>query len=381
MTSEMTSTEKRWKKRESGIELLRLISMFMIVISHVLMSLCYVSAYVSDTSYVLPIYNTSFDIRILTLVFIRHFGNLGTTVFFICSAWFLIDKEKVDKKKWLRLLLDNWVISVLIFLSVLIVNQGEIVMNPVYCFLPFLYGNNWFISCYLILLVIAPFLNMIIRAISKKTLFRLSIFMSATMVLMGYVLLRDFFASPLVVWFVVYFVIAYIKLYKQEFASRTITGIGLFLAGLIGLLGTILASEALAKAADAPRIAVLDYNIDCNPFIIVMAFGLFTLFRKCHFKNQVINYLASLTLFVYLIHENIILRKCYRPLIWKEIYSRWGYRYIISKLLLVSLCVFLASVILSILYDKTIRKVVTKAGDWLYKQGKEIYLKFEDRTV
>lgn len=377
----MAASGQKWKNRESGIELLRLISMFMIVISHVLMSLCYTSLYISDNGYVLPIYNTSSDWRIITMLVIRHFGNLGATIFFLCSAWFLIGREKVDKKKWLRLLLDNWVISVTIFIIVLIINGGEPKLNPGYSFFPVFYCCNWFVSCYLIFLVIAPFLNMIIRSITQKTLLRLVVFMIAFIVPMGYVLHKTSFVSPLLVWFVVFFAIAYIKLYRSEFADKTSAGIALFLAGTAGLVGTVLISEALANTAGAQTIGILDYNTDSNPFIILMAFGLFILFRNLKFKNQIINYLASLSMFVYVIHENIVLRKCYRPLIWKEIYSRYGYSYILSKLLLVSLCVFAAAIILSILYDLTLRKFVAKVGDTLYEAGRKIYLRFEKRAL
>ena len=64
----MTNTKQKWKNRESGIELLRLISMFLIVVSHMIMSLCYASGYIPDSSYVLPIYNVTFNWRIITLV-------------------------------------------------------------------------------------------------------------------------------------------------------------------------------------------------------------------------------------------------------------------------------------------------------------------------
>lgn len=377
----MTNTKQKWKNRESGIELLRLISMFLIVVSHMIMSLCYASGYIPDSSYVLPIYNVTFNWRIITLVVLRHSGNLGTTIFFICSAWFLISREKLDKKKWLQLFLDNWVISVLIFLTVLLINGGEIVMDASNSLSPFLYSNNWFITCYLIFLVVAPLLNMIIRSLSRKSLFRIVLFLSSIMITMGFVLQRDILASPLIAWFVIYFVIAYIKLYDQKAVSRTCVGVIAFLIGFACILGAVLFSEFQARSAGSSQISVLNWNTDCNPFIILMAFGLFILFRRLSCRNMVINYLASLTLFVYLIHENIIIRACYRPIIWQKVYENWGYSFILLKLMILSLGVFLVSILLSIFYDQTIRRVVIKVGERLYDLGRRIYLKIEKRAI
>ncbi len=377
----MTNTMQKWRNRESGIELLRLIAMFMIVLSHTLMSLCNASKYVSNNGYVFPINIPTYDLRTIVLVMLRHCGNLGSTVFFICSAWFLIGKEKVDKKKWIRLLLDTWVISVLIFGTVYLINHGTVIMESSNSFAPFLFCNNWFISCYLLFLVVAPFFNMIVSSLPRKTFFRLVLFMSTIMLFMGFFLQRDFFTSTLVVWFVVYFDIAYIKLYKQEWSTRAASGWGLFLIGFVGLLGSVLFFEWIGKTSDAPQLVVLFWNVDCNPYIIFMAMGLFILFRNIHFQNIGINYLASLSLLVYLIHENIIIRACYRPRIWKEIYSRWGYEMLVSKLFLVSLCVFAASLFISVIYDKTIRKVLVKVANRLYDLGRELYLKFEKKAI
>ena len=377
----MTNTKQKWKNRESGIELLRLIAMFLIVVNHMIMSFCYTSAYFPDTAYVMPINTVTKDWQRITIVFLRHGGNLGVMIFFICSAWFLIRTEKMDKRKWFRLLLDNWVISMTICFIVIGIERGLDYDSVIKCLFPFLHSNNWFISCYLIFLIIAPFLNMIIRSTNKKTLFRFMLSMVIIALLMGYVLRDSLFMSQVVDWFVLYFVVAYVKLYAPGFSSRKASNVYLFFAGFLGLLATILVSDMLAMAAGEAKMNVLNWNVVCNPFIAAMALGLFNLFRQIKLKSQIINYTASLSLFVYLIHENILIRNLYRPIIWQKVYENWGYSFILLKLMILSLGVFLVSILLSIFYDQTIRRVVIKVGERLYDLGRRIYLKIEKRAI
>ncbi len=93
-------------QRKSGIELLKLLAMFLIVISHTVQTLRNPSSYVSFSDYVLPLGSATSDLQELLLNMFCYFGSLGNTIFFVCSAWFLLDRKQNNKKKLLQMAAD-----------------------------------------------------------------------------------------------------------------------------------------------------------------------------------------------------------------------------------------------------------------------------------
>lgn len=65
-------------------------------------------------------------------------------------------------------------------------------------------------------------------------------------------------------------------------------------------------------------------GIDGTPFLIVMALSLFNLFFHQYFRSVLINKVSgkvpSLSLLIYLFHENVIIREGIRLTIWEIIY-------------------------------------------------------------
>ena len=112
--------------RNSSIELLKIFAILLVVISHVLQTLHEPNEYFANNDYLLDLSMATTNAQQLILALLRYSGALGNTIFFACSAWFLLDSEKANKKKLLRMLLDVWVISVLILIVVLILRGGSI---------------------------------------------------------------------------------------------------------------------------------------------------------------------------------------------------------------------------------------------------------------
>lgn len=104
------------KERESGIELYKVIAIFLIVLSHVIQTL-------TEPNYVLGIGEGTFiniatattDLDVLLLALFRICGALGNNMFFICSAWFLVNSKKMSLKKVIRMILDVWIINMIVF--------------------------------------------------------------------------------------------------------------------------------------------------------------------------------------------------------------------------------------------------------------------------
>lgn len=85
------------KERNSGIELLKIIAIVLIVISHVVYTLKTVNPYISYNGYVVDLSIATADIWKFILAIFSYFGALGNSIFFICSAWFLLRSSKYNK--------------------------------------------------------------------------------------------------------------------------------------------------------------------------------------------------------------------------------------------------------------------------------------------
>ena len=160
--------------RNSSIELYKIIAILMITICHVTITIGRLeNPYIDFHDYVINIENATTDPSILGLVFLRYLGQIGNNIFFVCSAWFLLDSKKVNVKKWFFMLTEVWTISVAILLIVEILRKGAVSPKLVIASIfPTTFGNNWYMTCYLLFYLIHPALNKIIHSFSKQQLLR-----------------------------------------------------------------------------------------------------------------------------------------------------------------------------------------------------------------
>lgn len=356
------------EKRNASIELLKLVSLFLIVVSHVVQTLIEYNPYVASNEYVLPVSYPITNFVTFFIVALRYLGIFGNATFFICSAYFLVDKETINFKKILIIFIDVWVISIIFLISYLIYYgwsniDSHLILRS---FLPTFFENNWYITIYLLLCIISPLLNLIIRLISKPALFwlTLALFMIYIVVAM---FVKPPYYSVLIVWITLYFAIGYLKKYSINLLNNNIFSVCLILIGLIGHITMLVITNELAKHMDIGGLNLLSWFIDGNLFITLLAFGIFNLIRKIEFNNRFITYISSLSLFVYVIHENILFRTYTRPLIWNWMHTTYGYDHILLLILLFSLLLFVASIIVAIIYKESIHRLVSLLGKKLYQ--------------
>lgn len=103
---------ERLQNRKSGIELLKIVAMFMIVMSHVVQTVGSKCPYIDSTAYVLDLTSSTNNLQLLLMSIIRYFGAFGDWVFFICSAWFWIESDNVRLNKLLHIFVEVWSFSV-----------------------------------------------------------------------------------------------------------------------------------------------------------------------------------------------------------------------------------------------------------------------------
>ena len=378
-------------ERNSSIELLKIFALAMIVVGHVVQTIGSTFSYVPFSDYYINLREATEHVRFLVLSMLRYCGNLGNTVFFICSAWFFLDNNTVNKKKIFMLLMDIWTVSVLILAAVLIAGHRTVVKSLVLMSLfPTTFENNWYLSCYLIFYAIHPLLNQIIVRCRQRTLFRLNAAAITLYFIIGFATCftrylfeegTTFFSSRLILWTVIYFVIAYLKKYGNERWNDRRFNAALTAVGFVGYFGLVCVMNLIGSRYGRFYDSLQIWRADNNPFMVLLALGLFGFVKNREFRSRQINYIAKLAPFIYIIHENRILRGMYRPEMWQYVYTRFGYDHVIGWVLILSALVFAFGFLCSVIYYEGVRRLTVPAYSGLYSLLAGKWLSLENRIL
>lgn len=206
----------------------------------------------------------------------------------------------------------------------------------------FYFWDYWFLNSYVVLVVLSPVLNVAVNHLTRSSLRLLLIILYVIFCLIE----GDFFISPpgvaissgySVIWFVyMYLVGRYIATYPPTFSVAE-----LMIVYLVGLIGTI---SLMAGCHD------FGYN---SPFTVVQSIAFFMLFLKFDFKSKFINFIASSSLMVFLLHCHPLLVGYYKGTI-QSLNSEYG-NGLVFLLLLFGFCVLVYG--LAIFFDQ-FRKLV-----------------------
>lgn len=367
--------------RDSGVELLKIITVILIVISHVVLTLTTENEYIPYNNYLLDCTHATTSGTILLLAVMRHFGALGNWIFFVASAWFLLDSTKASGKKMMGMLLDIWVISVL-FLGITLLIRGE-VSGKLFLFslFPTLFANNWYLTCYLLIYPIHPYLNRLISAMTQKEHLKVVSVLAVLYIGFNFIESRFFFPNMLLLWISVYLILAYIKRYCMKLYSSAKVNSILLLCGAAGAVGIVILTDLLGLKIAALSDQLLRWVSNFNPFLILIAIAAFGLARNNHFKNKTVNQIAKCSMLIYIIHENILLRTYTRPYLWHCIFNRYGYAHLFLWVFLYSAGWLLAALALSLLYEKSIQKITAKVSEKILKWMGSWYQKYEDAML
>lgn len=355
------------QQRESGIEALKIFAMLLIVLSHVVQTL----GKIIDL-------DTFQNLQFFVLAIFRQFGPLGNAIFFICSAWFLLDSNKVNKEKWFFMLLEIWVISVIILVAALILRQGKIDSNYVIkSLLPTISQNNWYLTCYLLFYPIHPFLNNLIEKFTPRVFLRVIFPLFFLYFGISFIFSGKLYCSDLIIWIALYFIVAYMR--QHQFTVKH--NVFLLALGIAGMIGLPLLCGLLGNFIPPLSSKITYWAKNNNPFLLIIALSLFNFAKKIHLKNALINSISKLSLLIYIIHENIILRRVFRLEYMKYTLETFGEKTILLQVLLLSAAIFLFALICAWLYCKLARKAVFKGIASLYCILKKYYLALESRLL
>ena len=277
------------KERESSFELLRIISMFMVLILH-----ADFQALGSPTSN--DIVSAPFTSAIR--VFFEMASIVAVNVFVLISGYFGITTKI---KGFLKFVFQCLFFSIGIYLIMILLGFTEFSLKGLFNCCYFKSDSSyWFILSYICLYICAPILNSFIRYADKKNLIYVLISFYLFQTLFGFVTSGASFLkngySPLS-FLGLYLLAAFVKRHIDlRMYSRKI-----FINGYI-LITTLLSIIWIVSV-------YLDYSFIysrilsyLNPLVIIASLCLLLYFSKISFKSVLVNKIAASSFAVYLLH-------------------------------------------------------------------------------
>lgn len=248
----------------------------------------------------------------LYLLFFTLLGHLGNHIFFLLAGYFLANKAfKFERIK--KLAKQTWFYSVSISLVVLAVAVFGITAQYGYnlhltfaelakAFLPIVTGRYWFITTYIIVILISPCLNMLLKKLSKEQfktglIVAIGVFYLLTMLGLNYEPNINFnMIGHLLQYGLTYVLGVYFALHPPQLKRRALYPMFLVYAVIVfwALYSNIYLPDGMV---------ISNIRTDWLPF--AGAVLMFLLFRSFKMPNiRIINSIAACVFPIYLIHEH-----------------------------------------------------------------------------
>lgn len=209
-------------------------------------------------------------------------------------------------------------------------------------FLPMNSADYWFISNYLFLYLLSPFINIFIRNANEKMHLSLIVLLFVFWSVL-FPLNNIPFSFSELGWFIfLYITGAYIRLYPKKIYDNNIFN---FLSLFAMCLLSILILIGYNHSHFAPMWDAIKYMSDYSFIIVIISLNIFFLFKNIKIQSSLVNWASQSVLGIYLIHDNNFVR----PFIWVGLVHAVRFMdsmYFIPLAILISLCVFSICLIL-----------------------------------
>lgn len=342
----MNKTPSALTSRNSAIELLRIVAIIFIVLSHI----CHHSGF-----------DYTYSIMTLNRLFVQFgiLGNLGVAIFVMISGYFLCRKP-FRPKTVSRLFAQVWFYSISLFLLCKF-GFGYSYSAPqlLAVFFPTVFNEYWFFTAYIVLLLLTPFLNILLNALSRQQFQAMLGCMLFLWVLIPTLTRQQMYAGEIPQFVLYYSLGAYFQLYPDNPFRNKWLRLGLTVGSFLLLMVLTVVLGYLERYTPA-AFGAANRFYDRNSLIIAgCATGLFTLavYWKPFFC-PFINTLGGCTFGVYLIHDNPAVRE----ILWKQLLNQNAYftsGSFIPRIVLCVLAVFSVCSALEFLRQKTVAAPMT----------------------
>lgn len=339
------------KIRQSNYELMRIVSMFFIVIWHIIIH----SGLMYNTSPMI-----SNILQFILFIIIVHVNS-----FVLITGYFQYDK-KFSLKKFLAVYMPSWFYKIVIpiilmCLGIITLGKWDIfqAINPI--------GYSyWFILTYLLLYLVSPYLNIIIKQLNKKQHLNLLILLFVLFSILPFITNQVYGpnnGTNIIQFIMLYFIGAYLRKYPiEKLNSKKILLIG-FIGCIIINFGLYLTTNVISDTnhttlksiTNAIQINLTSYS---NPIVIIQTIIYFLFFGTFSFKNKFINSVSPLMFGVYLIHDNKYIREpLYNQLFDLQNHFWYNNLTIIIYIMLIAISIFISCTIIEKLRQLSSNKI------------------------
>ena len=328
------------KSRNSSIELLRIISIVMILFLHINKDMMFVNDFhMSKLSSIIMYITESLSI-------------VAVNCFILTTGYFSVNSNTFKIRKAINIIAITSFYGIVIYFVLVAINAESFgIKQLIKCALPYLFDKVWFINIYIVLYLFIPFINKALKALSKKGYAILLL-----LLLLIFSVWPTFIPNPpyndygySIVSFVMFYCIGgYLRLHLIKKANN-----------IVWLTGYVILSAVTFVMLNFRGTHWIDYN---SVFVVFAAVCLFMFFASFNFNSKFINYISLSVLSVFIIHAH----QCIRPKLFTEIFdidTKLNSNLFIFYYVAVPLVIFVLCLVIDIARRYLFKFTVDKAFD------------------
>ncbi len=299
---------KNAKMRDSNMELLRIIAMLLVMIVHTgFVSLGQPSQHELQSSPGITTYR----------FFCQSLSIICVNLFILLSGWYGI---RPQKKSFLRFLFQIAFFVLGGFFIYLSITPEKALTIESLLKLFLLLPDNWFIKAYILLYILAPFLNSFLDSAtqSQKGKFIASFFVIQSIYGWLFNGMRDFEDGYTTISFIGLYMLANYVRHSQSQFFKLSRKVDILIYILISCALTIL--SLILCASNHSYEFLFAYN---NPLVVISSLYFFLYFTKLSLQSRIINNIATSSFAIYLLHCNpFFFRQIYTSTVSKRFYEQ-----------------------------------------------------------
>ena len=285
-------------QRNSNLEILRIVAMIFIISFHL------ARHGFDGVDFLLSNPNSYF------LYFFGILGKIGVDIFILISAYFMI-KNKFTFRKLLILGGEVYfysIIFLIIFTLFLTPVMPITLLDIIRSVMPISHKAYWFITDYIVLMLLSPFLNICINKLSRSTFLKLILLVLIIWTVYPTFTGDCFEVTEMLFFFVLYLIGSFIRLNVD---LNKINMKKLIFICLISLLISYILFAGFDSIESLRHLTLFNKETSIfkraySIFVVTSAISLFLIFlKRKEFSNKYINYISGSVLGVYLIHSNL----------------------------------------------------------------------------
>ena len=300
------------KQRKSNLELLRIISMFIIIAHHYIINSGIWSA--------LDYNNISGN-----MIFAQIWGwggKAAINIFVFISAYFMC-KGKLTWKKVLKLYLEIKFYTLIIYGIFLVSGYATFSLKTaVKTLFNVLYDvNNGFTGSFLFFYLMIPFLNRFVSSVSKEMHKKLIAVLLFTFTIASTFFLQEAVWNPIGWYITLYFIASYIRFYPNKFTETKKYAMVVLVISSILIISSILVVDFVGAKYGMTAVYYMFYDSH-KLLALTFALSIFIVFKNWNLKyNKFINTVAASTFGVFLIHTS---GSEIRQFLWNDLLNNVG---------------------------------------------------------